>query len=160
MGILNYTTKINPLKTATEIQHILAVKGATSVSIDYRDGEPVALSFKIEVRGRDVAFRLPCNWKGVEKALQRDVTIPSRLKTEEQAKRVAWRIVKDWVEAQLAIIGSGQAEMAEVFMPYAITDNGQTLFQRFAQDSSRLLTTSGDASGEGNIIEGKFRHPT
>lgn len=78
MGILNYTTKINPLKTATEIQHILAVKGATSVSIDYMDGEPVALSFKIEVRGWDVAFRLPCNWKGVEKALQRDVTIPSQ----------------------------------------------------------------------------------
>lgn len=63
----------------------------------------------------------------------------SSYKTVEQAKRVSWRIVKDWVEAQLAIIESGQAEMGEVFMPYAVTISGETLFKRLSNEPKLLL---------------------
>jgi hypothetical protein len=63
-----------------------------------------------------------------------------RLKTREQAARIAWRIVKDWVEAQLAIIEAEMASRPEVFLPYAQTNTGETIFQRFEKNGLTALT--------------------
>ena len=141
-GILNYTTTIDPMRTAGEISGLLAAKGARSVNIDYNKGEPAALSFSIEAFNKLFAFRLPCNVEGYEKAMNRNGQIPRQYKTTEQAKRTAWRNLKEWVEVQLAFIEAQQAEMTEIFLPYIITDSGQTLFQRFTQDSTPLLSGS------------------
>lgn len=139
MAILNYTTKIDAAKTVAEIQSILGAKGAKSVSAQYVNGEATAIFFSIDVQDQPVNFRLPCNWEGVLRCFQTDRQVPRSSETKEQAQRTAWRIVKDWVEAQLAIIDSGQAEMAEVFMPYALTANGQTCFQRLTSNPQLLL---------------------
>lgn len=152
--LLNYTTEIEPIRTASEIMGLLAAKGAQSIMIDYDKGEPVGLSFKIFVNAHEVYFKLPCDVEGAYNAMRR-MKIPPRYTTREQAKRTAWRIVKNWVEAQLAIIDCGQAQMAEVFLPYALTSNGQTLFQRIQTDPSRLLQ-AGEPEIENNVIEGKF----
>lgn len=151
-ALLNYTTEIEPAKTAGEIVGLLAAKGAKSINMDYQAGEPVALTFRIDIHGIDMAFRLPCNYEGAERALRR--LAPPRYQTTRQAKRVAWRIVKDWVEAQLALVELGQAELGEVFFHRAITSNGQTLFQRFVDDPSRLLAAGSEAPS--NVTEGKF----
>lgn len=135
--LLNYTTGIEPIKTAGEIMGLLVAKGAKSINMEYASGEITGLTFVIVVHGMDISFRLPCNYEGAERALRR--TAPPRYRDKQQAKRVAWRILKDWIEAQLAIIECEQAEMAQVFMPYAITSTGQTLFQRF-NDNPVLLT--------------------
>jgi hypothetical protein len=154
MPILNYTTSIEAQKTAGEIQGILAAKGAHSIAIDYEHGQPVGLTFRLKIRDQEISFRLPSNWRGVEQTMRRDKKCPPRLKNSEQAQRVSWRILKDWVEAQLAIIESGQAEVAEVFLPYAITGNGQTLFQRITEDPSRLLNAGESVSP--NVLTGTF----
>lgn len=112
MPILNYTTTIDAIKTTSQIQSLLAAKGAHSIATDYAEGEPSALVFHLMLNHQDLAYRLPCNWRGVLQTMNRDKKCPLRYKTNNQAKRVAWRIVKDWVEAQLAIIESGQAEAA------------------------------------------------
>jgi hypothetical protein len=52
---------------------------------------------------------------------------------------VAWRITKDWVEAQLAIIESQMVTTAQVFLPYAVTSNGQTLYEYIGQNTQLLL---------------------
>lgn len=153
--LLNYTTEIEPIKTASEIMALLAMKGAQAIMIDYKGGEPIGLSFKITVNEQIVAFRLPCNIEGAFKAMQR-MKIPPRYVSEEQAKRTAWRIIKTWVEAQMAIIDCGQAEMAEVFLPYAITSGGQTLFQRIQQNPNRLLAAGDGEQSESNVVEGRF----
>jgi hypothetical protein len=45
---------------------------------------------------------------------------------------VAWRIIKDWTEAQLALVQAGVAELAEVFLPYAThPQTGQTFYENF-----------------------------
>ncbi|MFA4945911.1 MAG: hypothetical protein WC789_14585 [Lentisphaeria bacterium] len=144
MPILNYTTKIHSAKTVGEIQHILARAGARSINIDYDDhAQPVAVTFLVNVTGRLVNFRLPSNWRGVWARLRDDPAVPRNLRTEEQSRRVAWRIVKDWCEAQMAIIDSGLAELTEVFLPYAVNpESGQTLFQEF--QASKLLTAGDD----------------
>lgn len=140
MVILNYTTKISPDKTVGEIQSLLGKKGVKSVSIGYEKSRPNAVLFVLTVGQTDVQFRLPCNVEGVLNAMKNDRQIPRGYKTFEQATRTAWRIIKDWIEAQLAIIEAGQAVMEEVFLPYAVMPStNQTFFQTFTENSQKLL---------------------
>lgn len=142
MPILNYTTTINPSKSASEVQQILAKGGAKQVAIDYdQNGEPSALTFMILYLETPINFRLPCNVEGVYKALCRSGSkVPYSKQTKDQARRVAWRIIKDWVEAQLAIVESQQAQMTEVFLPYVLAESGQTMFQAFTESKQKQLT--------------------
>jgi hypothetical protein len=138
MPILNYTTQVKASKTVGEIQTKLAQAGALSVSVSYDEKrQPDALVFAIQIHGEFVNFKLPSNWQGVFAAMKKDRSVPRRFQNEEQARQVAWRIVKDWVEAQLAIIEAGMATLPEVFLPYAIMANGLTVYQQF--ESGRLL---------------------
>ena len=145
MPILNYTTSINADKTVMEIQKILRKYAAQYVLIEYDgfQGYPVALTFTLSVRTSseghtaEVNYRLPSNYRGVHKVLKGQ---KGAKKTEEQAVRVAWRIIKDWLEAQMAIIESNQADLAEVFLPYAVTNTGQTLYQKFIENNQLMLT--------------------
>lgn len=139
MPILNYSTQIEPARSALQIQELLGKKGAKSVSVQYEKGEATAIFFSIDVHGQPINFRLPSNWQGVHAVMKADRKLGWKMKAPEQAKRVAWRIVKDWVEAQLAIIESGQAEMAEVFLPYAVTFSGETFYERLNHNPQLLL---------------------
>ena len=139
MTISNYTTSIAAAKTLSEIQQLLASKGASGIQIDYAAGLPVALTFAITVNGRQIAFRLPSRHEGVLKALKRDPKVRPSLKTDDQALRVSWRIIKDWVTAQLAIIEADLATLAEVFLPYAVGNDGRTVYEQFEQHGFPLL---------------------
>lgn len=141
MPILNYTTSINVEKTTSEIQGKLAKAGAQAIMTEY-DTEQVlcALSFRMLCNGIMVSFRLPAQIDKIYVLLQNDEKVPRKLKSREQAARVAWRIIKDWIEAQLAIVEAEQAEMVEVFLPYAQNPStGSTLFQQLASDNFALL---------------------
>ncbi len=135
MPILNYTTQIAAEKTITEIQKKLARAGASAVLSEYdSDGVLNALSFRLEHNGQQVYFRLPAQIEKIYVLLQRQ-GVSRKLRTMEQASRVSWRIIKDWIEAQLALVEADQAEMIEVFLPYAQNPNtGNTLYHD-AKDS-------------------------
>jgi hypothetical protein len=140
MPILNYTTKVDAYKTITEIQQILAKRSAKKMIIDNdMKGNPIALTFCIDWNGMLTAFQLPCNFEGVLKAMKKG-KVPKSLCTEEQALRVGWRIVKDWIEAQMAIVEAELATLPEVFLPYAVTKNGSTLYKHLQEDKGLLLT--------------------
>jgi hypothetical protein len=136
MPLLNYTT-IASTKTVGEIQTLLARAGASRIMVEYTGGEPSALSFELLGNG----YRLPCRAEKVLQALKADRNVASRYRTAEQANRVGWRILKDWTEAQLAIIQTGMVAAAEVFMPYQIMATGETLYEHWASHD-RLLTTA------------------
>lgn len=139
MAILNYTTKIDPVKTVSEITKILVKHGAKKIVADYDDnGSPVAITFMVSVQDNPIAYSLPANHRGVLKAMQKQ-RVERRYQTEDQAKRVAWRIVKDWIEAQVAIVQAEVADMAEVFLPYAVTKNGNTLYNELKGNPKLLL---------------------
>ncbi|NKI17395.1 hypothetical protein HCU74_08195 [Spongiibacter sp. KMU-166] len=141
MPILNYTTSIAVEKTTSEIQGKLARAGAQAVMTEYDDEQVLcALSFRILCNGIMVSFRLPAQIDRIYMLLQRDDKAPRKLKTRDQAARVAWRIIKDWIEAQLAIVEAEQAEMVEVFLPYAQNPaTGKTLFEQLSNDQFALL---------------------
>lgn len=139
MPILNYTTKIDAYKTISEIQRILSDKGANKITIDNDSkGLPIALTFCIYMNDYQTAFCLPCNFSGVLKAMRKSNKVANSFCNEEQALRVGWRIIKDWVEAQMAIVESELADLAEVFLPYAVTKSGETLYQQI-KGNQKLL---------------------
>lgn len=142
MAILNYTTKIKPEKTAGEIQMILGKAGAQSVMQEYKDGEVSAVAFQFTMSGQLLSFRLPINWEGVLRSLN-ESDVGARYQTNDQAKRTAWRIVKDWVEAQMALVEANQAEMVEVFLPYLQDNTGTTVYSRLKNGGFKQLTHDG-----------------
>jgi hypothetical protein len=139
MAILNYTTKIDAFKTVGEIQSILVKHGAMNVSVDFDQAQPVSLTFLVQLNGELINFRLPCNFMGVHRALTKDASVPKSLKTQEQARRVAWRILKDWVESQMAIVESELATLPEVFLPYIVMPTGLTLYESVNQHGLKSL---------------------
>lgn len=140
MPISNYTTTINVEKTVAEISKMLARFGARRVSIMYDPaGEVAAVDFVVSVRDMPVQYILPANAEGVLRTFERD-GVTGKYRTEMHARRVAWRIVRDWVEAQLALVDANQAAMAEVFLPYAVTKSGTTIWQEFESGRAKLLT--------------------
>jgi hypothetical protein len=139
MAILNYTTKIDSIKTIGEITQCLVAHGAKKIVSDYDDyGMPVQVTFHLMINDTLVAYTLPANYNGVLKAMERNKKISRAMCTKEQAIRVSWRIIKDWVEAQMAIVEADLADMAEVFLPYALTKKGTTLYQEI-KDSPGVL---------------------
>ena len=130
MPILNYTTQIAADRTLMEISRILTQHGATAILTEFDgEGEVAALSFRVRVGDREVAFRLPADWRPILMLLERDRKVPSKSKVKAQAIRVAWRIIKDWVEAQMALIETQMVTMEQVFLPYALADDGQTVYE-------------------------------
>lgn len=134
MPLLNYTTGIDAGKSIAEIQKCLAMHGASAILAEYDDqGRINALSFQIVMEDQKVGFRLPSDWRPVLKVLElqkRKTNSRSRIQAnEEQARRVAWRIVKDWVEAQMAIVEVQMVKMDQVFLPYAVARDGRTIYE-------------------------------
>ena len=136
MPLLNYTTSIPAERSVSEIQKMLAHAGASAILMEYDNaGRIIALSFRLRMdsqtneSSKEISFRLPCDPRPVMLVLEK--------------QRVSWRIVKDWVEAQLAIIETHMVTTAQVFLPYAVTSNGQTLYEYIGQNTQLLL-------GEGN----------
>lgn len=123
MGILNYSTTVKSVKTAAEVVEILARHGASSVITTYADGLPTGVGFQIMTQHGPRDYQLPVNVEGVEAAIKAQIrkrVIQPRYAGHEQAERTAWRIIKDWIAAQLAVIEAGQAKLDEVMLPYML----------------------------------------
>ena len=139
MALKNYTTTINANKTVGEIQEILRKHGANAIMTEYDNGEVVALSFKIYTPRGEVGIKLPANTEKVLKVLKNQRQKNSQIKdNKEQATKVAWRIIKDWVDSQMAILETEMVTIDEIFLPYIINNNGQTLYEAFKENQLML----------------------
>lgn len=139
MPLLNYSTKISTERTIGEIHKMLVKAGADSILNEYANGLISAVSFRMNINGNVAGFRLPADWKPVFYILQHDSNVPRGLRTEEQVVRVSWRIIKDWVEAQLAIIATQMVKPEQAFLPYMLNAGGQTVYEVFAENPQFLL---------------------
>ncbi|MCK5235901.1 MAG: hypothetical protein KAR06_02860 [Deltaproteobacteria bacterium] len=128
MPILNYTTTISAQKTVGEIMGILVGHGAKSVLMDYDDDKHIkSLSFKISTPHGEIGIRLPVNPDAVLRVLE-EQKVPGRYLNKTHAIKVAWRIVKTWVSAQMAILETEMVRMEQIFLPYILDDSGKTLY--------------------------------
>lgn len=139
--IANYSTTVTALKSIGEIQGLLVAHGAKRILMDYDSGEPIGLSFIIGTPYGDTPFRLPANAERVEQVLCNQLSSSryrqwnstyqeeKRKKIKEQANRVAWRILKDWVRAQMAILETEMVSIDQIFLPYMQMASGKILYE-------------------------------
>lgn len=139
MPLLNYTTKVPVTRSVEAIQKVLVKHGASSIMQDFDDHQQLlAISFKLKLNGQELAFRLPIDWRSTFEVMKQDGT-PRALLNEDHARRVSWRIIKDWVEVQLAIAETKMVTIPQVFLPYAVNQDGKTLYQIVAENPTLLL---------------------
>ena len=131
--LLNYTTEIQVAKTVTTIHGLLIKGGARAIMSNYDErGVPTAIGFTVETPLGPRSFRLPVNTAPVLAVLRKQRVAP-RYATREQAERVGWRILKDWLEAQLAIIETEMVTLDQVMLPYMQADDGRTVYELYVE---------------------------
>jgi S-adenosylmethionine synthetase len=96
------------------------------------------LSFTVPTGFGERGFELPVRVAGVLRAMQQDHAIPRSKCTQVQASRVAWRVARDWLRAQLALIDAGLAGLDEVMMPYMLADGGHTTWELYAGSQEQI----------------------
>ncbi len=144
MALKNYTTKVPASRSIEEIQSALVQHGATGVLYEYEKGTGriLALKFKLSIKDNDVGFSLPVEWRRFQEVLKRQRI--SRWDDEEYVYRVAWRNIRDWVLAQLALYETQIVELPQVFLPFATGKDGKTLYKKI--DSGGFMLGDGSKS--------------
>lgn len=105
----------------------------------YNNGEITDLAFKIITPNGELCIKLPANIDRVLQVLHNQKKKNNQIKdTREQATKVAWRIIKDWVDSQMAILETEMVEMEEIFLPYIVNNDGQTLYESFKNNQMLL----------------------
>ena len=140
MPIRFYTTSVSAERTAAEMQKVLAASDARRVTMDFdREGRPAAIQFALELgaAGRPLSFRIEPDAQGMKKALNEDEDTPGEFGMG-QARRVAWRIWKEWLNSVLAFRKTRQAQLDQLLLGFGVTEDGRTVHSRLIEDR-RLL---------------------
>lgn len=136
MPTLNYSTKVGVVQTVSEIHAALAKHGASRIATNYTDGKPTGLSFSLATPGGVRVFHLPVDVPAVHALLTRQRVSSARVDNRpEQAERVAWRVMREWLLAQLAIVEAQMVTMDQIMLPYMQWDANRTLYQAFRDDA-------------------------
>ncbi len=161
----NFSTSIEVEKTVTEIERMLVKFGAKKTLKEYDDlGNIVGLAFTVDTMNGEMPIKLPARIDRIQKVFKVQVSkklLANRYWDGEwakaQAARTAWRTIKDWVDAQFALISIEMVKVEEIFLPYAYSASlGQTLFEAVQDkkiDLSRLLSAPRDSDESPRVID-------
>ena len=56
----------------------------------------------------------------------------------DQARRVAWRVHKEWLNAVLAFRDTRQAQLDQLLLGFGVTGDGRTVHERLVDDRKLL----------------------
>ena len=103
----------------------------------------IAIRFRVVVNTQPLFFQLPARVDSCFKVLWNAVVRPkdgTKERIMQQAERTAWKIISDWVEIQLSMITLQQAELLQVFLPYAYNQaKDQTFFEQMKEGGFKAL---------------------
>ena len=147
MAVRNYTTQIAVEKTLIEIEKILVKFGAKGVYKEYQGEKVSGLMFYLEKDNQNIPFKLPISIEKSRTVVVRAVKehkLPQRYLNEplrsEQGQRIAWRIIKDWIDSQLSLLEMEFADAIEILLPYAYNPvKNKTMYQLFNEKKSEYL---------------------
>ncbi len=145
----NYTTSIPAAQSIGEIEQILLDYGALDFmkKADPETRQFSEVMFTMIVRGRKVPFRFPVNIAALADTLYQEYRRSTRNGKKpredfaEQAYRVGWRIIKDWLHAQVSLLDTGMVQLETVMMPYILMDmhTGKLLSDHIYEDGMKML---------------------
>ena len=125
------TTDVSPNRSVSEIQYLLAEYGASAILIEYEEGGIKAVSFKYKSDSEEIPYRIPCQWREIKGLLEkRSKRGPYKKNLEFEAKKIAWRQARRWVEAQLAFLQARQVKFEQAFLAYRLIGPNETLYER------------------------------
>lgn len=146
---VNYTTKIDATQTVAEMQALLARHGARRIAVDYGPrGVPSSLDFGLETPHGLRSFSIPVDAERMQRLLQAEEKA-GRLKTGskyertslEQAERVAWRVMKTWLEAQLALVAAELVDLDQAMFAYLqVGPAGETIYEVYRTRENLAIT--------------------
>lgn len=135
VSLKNYSTKIPAAQTVNEIEYILQHHNATDIWKQYENGNIISLNFAVNTEFGKIPFKLPVNVEAVVKLLkdskkEKKINLSvNQVQDIEVARRIAWRIIKDWIDAQMALVDISMVKLEQVFLPYAYDFNkNQSLY--------------------------------
>lgn len=148
IGLLNYSTKKAAEESAKEIRTKLLSHGVQDVKFDFGE-DMVTIEFlrsKLITKNEMASYKITTRIAPVYKVLK-DQEWSGEIKisiTQSQAKRVAWRIVKRWIDAQLAFVETGMLSFDEVFLSYKVDEGtGLSLIEEY-QTKQLMLASNSD----------------
>jgi hypothetical protein len=152
-GPLKYTTAVPVSRTVAEVQEMLVAHGADAVGLRYSDGQPVGIQFTLATPQGAQAYALPVEVDAVHKLLIQHVEAGgirggmsrATASSRPHAARVAWRVLRQWLEAQLAMIEAQMVRLDQVMLPYMIADRtGRTLYELYRERGMRAIESGTD----------------
>jgi len=152
--VVNYTTSVPVAQSLSEMQERLAGSGADHIGVAYEDGQPVALTFMMRGPHGPRHFTVPVDVDAMQRLLrhQEDEGAFKSLRkgkghftSREHAARVAWRVMKDWLAATLALVECDLMRLDEAMLPYLMVGPDRTLAAAYRESEGALAITGGDS---------------
>ena len=149
MPLKNYTSSVPAKNSVDFIEKKLVLHGALQILREYtKDGHLCGIRFSMLIDSQHILFSLPARVEKCGKILEANLSSraqPATIKKiPAQAERTAWKILSDWVEAQMAMIELAQVEVMEVFLPYVYDPvKGQTFFEQVKEKKYKALLPAG-----------------
>lgn len=139
MTLKNYTSQVSASKSISWIENKLAQSGAKQILKEYDPiGRVEGIAFTIPINGTSMSFKLPAQIDACENVLWSAVrrsTSNTEKRIKEQSERTAWKIIADWLDAQMAMIELSQVEFLQVFMSYLYSHNQRKTFYQIAKEN-------------------------
>lgn len=128
--VKNFSTSVPVNRTVAEIEKMLTKYGAKHILKEYdENGDPVMLVFSILTEHGTMGVRLPIHPEKILAVFKKQVSnglLPKKYWAGEwvdkQAQRVGWRIIKDWLDAQITLLNIEMVKIEEIFLPYIYND--------------------------------------
>lgn len=141
----NYASTASLPNIFGAIEKTLVEHGAKQIVRDYDgEGRISSISFLVDTKSGTIGIKLPARYDKVEQIFNQQGI---RYKPE-QPYRTAWATIRDWVDAQMALIDWEMVKPEEVFLPYAVNRDGRTYFEVIESKGFNL-----ESGEEGELIE-------
>ncbi len=162
--IKNYSTDVPVDRTVAEIEKMLTKSAASKILKDYDSaGNIFGLSFVINTVHGQMPVRMPVRIEKVIEVFKIQVSKGLLEKrywegdwARAQAARVGWRILRDWLDAQLALINVEMSSVPEIFLPYVYSAKlDKTVFDAF--ESGQLDRMLGEGNDDEHTLDSDRR---
>lgn len=126
--------------TFDKIQKILSTHGARKISYEYDiHGKVIGLTFEIVINNNPASIKLPARLENVSMIMFREVLSEISESKRDQVYRTAWANIRDWIDAQMAMIDTNMVVIEEIFMPYLYDPNSNITYFEHVKANPKLL---------------------